>query len=47
MFWLIRDGEQFKGVLDRITTIVHLYTKAMQLRRKAQSKKCFWKTRVD
>ena len=34
MFWPIGYGEQFKGVLDCITNIVHSYTKAMQRRQK-------------
>lgn len=30
MLWPIGDGERFKGVLDRTTNVVHLYTKATQ-----------------
>ena len=39
MFWHFGDGEQFKGALDIITNIDHLYTKAMRHRQKATVKK--------
>jgi len=39
VFWPIGDGEQFKGVLDRMTNTVHLYTKAIQRGQKATVEK--------
>jgi len=39
MFWPVGEGEQFKGALDSMTNIVHLYTKAIQHRQKATVKK--------
>ena len=35
ILWPIGDGERFKGVLDRTTNIVHLYTKASKRGAKA------------
>jgi len=38
ILWPIGDGERFKGVLDRTTNIVHLYTKAAKRGAKADVK---------
>lgn len=38
ILWPIGDGERFKGVLDRTTNIVHLYTKPTQRGGKAEVK---------
>ena len=36
ILWPIGDGERFKGVLDRMENIVHLYTKAVKRGQKAE-----------